>query len=87
MTNCADRRARFTCCLCFVDEQGHESFFTGHLEGEIGVSARGTQGFGYDPLFFIADKNRSLAELSNAEKNALSHRFAAVDLFRQVLAR
>jgi XTP/dITP diphosphohydrolase len=46
----------------------------GQLEGTILTSRRGTGGFGYDPIFYLPAKDKTLAELSPAEKNALSHR-------------
>ena len=53
-------------------------FWQGTCPGEIIPEERGTNGFGYDPIFFIPEKERTMAELSDAEKNALSHRGNAV---------
>lgn len=77
------RAARFrtVCVACFPD--GTERVGEGVLEGAIAEAPRGTGGFGYDPIFVVAGLGRTLAELDEAEKNALSHRGRAV----QALAR
>ena len=72
------RGARFRCVAAFVDPaHGTEIARSGACEGEILRSARGDQGFGYDPLFFLPAKGRTMAELDLDEKNRLSHRAAA----------
>lgn len=77
----ADRRAaRFVCCICLADPAGNilaES--RGTYEGRIGFEPRGDNGFGYDPLLILPD-GRSSADLTDAEKNARSHRGAAARL-------
>lgn len=74
----AERRAaRFVCCMCIADPEGRilaES--RGTYEGRIGFEPRGSNGFGYDPLLLLPD-GRTSAELTEAEKNARSHRGAA----------
>ncbi|MGH9020775.1 MAG: RdgB/HAM1 family non-canonical purine NTP pyrophosphatase [Acidimicrobiales bacterium] len=74
-----ERRATFRTVICVVYPDGHELVVVGELAGFILASPRGTGGFGYDPVF-EADETpgRSLAELSAAEKNALSHRARAL---------
>ena len=52
--------------------------FEGRIEGRITRNARGSNGFGYDPLFFFPEKNKTLAELSIQEKEAVSHRGEAM---------
>lgn len=78
-----ERRARFRCVLVLV---AHDAWISaeGTLEGEIGHAARGAGGFGYDPVFLLPERGRTLAEVAAAEKNALSHRAAAM---RALLAR
>jgi XTP/dITP diphosphohydrolase len=72
------RGARFRCVAAFVDRsRGIEIVRSGACEGEILEAPRGSSGFGYDPLFLIPRLKRSMAELSPAEKNAISHRAAA----------
>lgn len=71
-----DRSARFRTVVAFVDGI-REVLAEGVLEGEIGLSPRGTNGFGYDPVFELP-AGRTLAELSDDEKNSLSHRARAL---------
>jgi XTP/dITP diphosphohydrolase len=79
----ADRRARFRCVLVLV--QGEEWISAeGTLEGEIARAPRGTGGFGYDPVFWLPERACTLAEVAAAEKNAISHRAAAM---RALLAK
>ena len=72
-----DRRtARFVCSLAFVDEDGTQVFASGTIEGRIAHGLSGEGGFGYDPLF-LPDEfagAKSLAEVTQDEKNAISHR-------------
>ncbi|MEG0776977.1 MAG: RdgB/HAM1 family non-canonical purine NTP pyrophosphatase [Raoultibacter sp.] len=70
------RTARFVCALVFIDEDGSETTAQGTIEGRIGYAPRGSEGFGYDPLFFPNefDGAKSLSEVSQEEKNVISHR-------------
>ncbi len=72
----AERRsARFRCALVLVDGQGSVLWRgMGTCEGRILAAPRGDEGFGYDPIFAPQGEERSMAELSPAEKNAISHR-------------
>ena len=79
----ADRRARFRCVLVLAQGDAWISA-EGTLEGEIAPGPRGHSGFGYDPVFLLPGRGRTLAELPAGEKNALSHRAAAM---RALLAR
>ncbi len=67
------RTARFKCVLCLAFPTGDERFTTGTCEGRIGLTARGTNGFGYDPVFELPH-GKTMAELTRDEKSALSHR-------------
>lgn len=67
------RGARFVCITVLQLPDGRSAVGEGELQGTIGWAPRGTGGFGYDPLFFLPD-GRALAELSSAEKHAISHR-------------
>ena len=72
------RGARFRCVAAFVDPaRGLEIVRSGDCPGEILATPRGTDGFGYDPLFLVPRLGRTMAELPLAEKNQLSHRAAA----------
>lgn len=75
-----DRTARFHSCVVLVDPSGMVVQGEGDCEGTVGFSPRGDGGFGYDPLFFPEDTpGRTMAELSADEKNAISHRFHALE--------
>lgn len=80
-------RARFVCALSlFVG--GRELFSSqGLCQGFITAQARGDNGFGYDPVFFVPSAQQTLAELDSALKNQISHRSAAVRLLRRFLLR
>lgn len=83
------RAARFVCTLVFIDGDGAETVARGTIEGAIGSEARGEEGFGYDPLF-LPDEfggERTLAEVSQAEKNAISHRGKALRALRGLLGQ
>jgi XTP/dITP diphosphohydrolase len=74
----ARRTARFRCACVACLPDGRELVAEGVLEGRITLAPRGESGFGYDSLFEIGDPGRTMAELTGAEKNALSHRARAV---------
>ncbi|MBR5945095.1 MAG: XTP/dITP diphosphatase [Lachnospiraceae bacterium] len=77
------RSARFVCAMaaCFPD--GTSKVVEGKIEGRIGYEERGENGFGYDPIFYLPDKDVSTAELSPEDKNAISHRGNALRLMKQ----
>lgn len=77
-----DRTARFMSVVALVRPDGTELTGTGACEGTIGFEGRGSNGFGYDPLFLPEDTpGKTMAELTPEEKNAISHRYhALVDL-------
>ena len=85
----AERTARFVCTLVFIDEDGTESVARGTIEGSIGREPRGSEGFGYDPLFLPDeyDGTRALAEVSQAEKNGISHRGNALRVLKKALSQ
>ena len=80
-----DRRATFRTCISFVlgDE---EYFFEGHLEGSISIEPLGTGGFGYDSVFIPLGMDKTFAQLSEEEKNQISHRAIAVNKFVSFLS-
>ncbi|MFO0692234.1 MAG: RdgB/HAM1 family non-canonical purine NTP pyrophosphatase [Polyangiales bacterium] len=81
------RTARFRCVLSLADAEGHELVHTeGACEGLIVHAPRGTNGFGYDPLFVPTGETRTMAELDPEEKHARSHRGAASRAMRDELA-
>jgi XTP/dITP diphosphohydrolase len=73
-----DRRVSYVCEIALVDEGGNESVFEGRCDGTLASEPRGTGGFGYDPAFVPddtgPDDERTMAELTPDEKNAISHR-------------
>ena len=73
-----DRRVAYVCAIALVGEDGTETLFEGRCEGVLTSEPRGTGGFGYDPAFVPNDSgpddDRTMAELSPAEKHAISHR-------------
>ncbi|MGE0172755.1 MAG: RdgB/HAM1 family non-canonical purine NTP pyrophosphatase [Oligoflexales bacterium] len=73
------RTARFVCTLVFVDSKGICYTASGKCEGVITTLRRGSNGFGYDPIFEVSGMNRTMAELGNDEKDRLSHRATAVN--------
>jgi XTP/dITP diphosphohydrolase len=83
----ARRAARFRCACVACLPDGRELVAEGVLEGRITAAPRGENGFGYDSLFEVADLGRTMAELSDAEKNALSHRALAVHALAGQLAQ
>lgn len=82
----AARTARFRCVLAFCDTNGQVMTADGTCEGVILEALRGSGGFGYDPLFFMPEYNKTLAEMTVAEKNAVSHRGRAVQVMVEKLA-
>ena len=73
-----DRRANFTCCCALVSPDGTEHTVVGKCFGQIAENPSGAEGFGYDPLFIPDGYEKSFAELTAAEKNAISHRGRAL---------
>jgi XTP/dITP diphosphohydrolase len=72
------RTARFRCVVCVLDPAGQEKTFEGRCEGRIARAARGTGGFGYDPVFVPDGYTWSFAELGPEVKDRLSHRGRAM---------
>ena len=82
MQGIKNRSACFKCCMTLLNPQGEVAFsFTGICEGSIIKGQRGTNGFGYDPIFYIKESDKTLAELSLEEKNLISHRSLALKAF------
>lgn len=83
----AERGAQFVCCLAFVRhaEDPLPIVCEGLWHGRILHAAQGENGFGYDPLFWVAERGCSSAEMASADKNQLSHRARAMALLKQRL--
>jgi XTP/dITP diphosphohydrolase len=82
----ADRTARFVAVIALAQPDGRVETFDGEVNGEIAGSPRGADGFGYDPVFVIENDGRTMAELPQHEKNAISHRGLAAAKLRAALA-
>ncbi|AOV07312.1 XTP/dITP diphosphatase [Sporosarcina ureilytica] len=72
------RTARFRCVLAVAGPMMETTVFSGSCEGVITEARRGTNGFGYDPIFYVPSKDRTMAELTAEEKSKISHRGAAL---------
>lgn len=70
------RTARFICSICYIDENGKKHIFEQSCEGIIAKAPQGENDFGYDPIFLVGDK--SFAQISEQEKNEISHRGKAI---------
>lgn len=73
------RSARFRCAASLVSDTG-EMTFSGTIEGKIAFKAKGDNGFGYDPIFFIPEYGKTMAQLDPETKNKISHRGKAFGL-------
>jgi len=89
-TRSGDFKARFRCVLALVDpfvRDGEPFVVEGTCEGKITRTPRGSGGFGYDPLFLVEGTDRTMAELTEDEKNRLSHRGRAAQNLRLTLEK
>jgi len=81
------RTARFVCAIAAVLPDGRTLTVRAAIEGRIGYEEKGTNGFGYDPIFYVPEFQRTTAELTEAEKNEVSHRGKALRLMKEELKR
>jgi len=79
------RAARFVCTMCLIQTDGKEIAVRGEFEGKIAKKPIGTNGFGYDPYFFVPEYNKNLAELPPEIKNKISHRSTALSALKDRL--
>ena len=82
-----DRGAAFVCCMVLLIEEDVFLIAQETLSGEIARSPRGSNGFGYDPVFFVPSHDRTVAELDDAEKDAISHRGRATRAIMGLVAQ
>ena len=80
-----DRRGKFVSAICCCFPNGDRVEARGECPGTIAYAPRGEGGFGYDPVFFIPGLKKTFAQLTPEEKNAVSHRGAALRAFREKL--
>ncbi|KAF5061151.1 dITP/XTP pyrophosphatase [anaerobic digester metagenome] len=81
------RTARFVSCIAAAFPDGRRLVSYDTVEGMIGWEAKGENGFGYDPIFFVPEKDKYMAELSPEEKNAISHRGKALRKMKEMLKK
>ncbi len=79
------RTARYACAVAAVWPDGREKAVTEYFEGRIGYEQKGNGGFGYDPIFFVPEYQKTAAELTPDEKNAMSHRGKALRAIKKML--
>ena len=79
------RAARFRCVVALAWPDGHMETFQGQCEGVIAFEPKGTNGFGFDPVFYMPEHNCTMAELPEETKNQVSHRARAAALARERL--
>ena len=85
MSGIEDRRGAFVCCIACAFPDGREDIIAhGYIHGEILRVEKGDGGFGYDPLFYVKEFDKTLAELTPDEKNKVSHRANALREFAKV---
>lgn len=85
MLGISNRKAWYECAIALVLKDGREFVSSGILDGEIALEAKGDKGFGYDPIFLLKEYNKTAAELSDEEKNRISHRGKAVRNMKNII--
>ncbi|MCI9437613.1 MAG: XTP/dITP diphosphatase [Lachnospiraceae bacterium] len=81
------RSARFVCAIAAVLPDGRELTVRAAIEGRIGYEEKGSNGFGYDPIFYVPELGKTTAELTEEEKNLVSHRGKALRLMKEELKK
>lgn len=81
------RTARFVCAIAAVLPDGRELTVRAAIEGRIGYEEKGSNGFGYDPIFCVPELGKTTAELTEEEKNLVSHRGKALRLMKEELKK
>ncbi len=81
------RTARFVCAIAAVLPDGRELTTRATIEGRIGYEEKGSHGFGYDPIFYVPEYGKTTAELTEEEKNQISHRGKALQLMKKELRK
>ena len=82
-----ERSARFVCAIAAVLPDGRELTTRATIEGRIGYEEKGANGFGYDPIFYVPEFGKTTAELTEEEKNKVSHRGKALELMKKELKK
>jgi XTP/dITP diphosphohydrolase len=81
-----NRNAYFICVICYIDASGCDHYFEGMSSGEIILEYRGSAGFGYDPIFYLKEYQKTFAELGDI-KNRISHRAKALNSLNEFLKK
>jgi len=81
------RQARFKCVIAIATPEGEVELCSGECGGIIALKPVGNRGFGYDPIFYLPELKKTMAELSPEEKNRISHRGRAAAKARELLKR
>lgn len=82
-----NRTARFVCAIAAVFPDGREITVRGVIEGRIAYEEKGSGGFGYDPIFYVPELGKTTAQLTEEEKNAVSHRGLALRAMKEELLK
>lgn len=80
-----ERTARFVCAVAAAFPDGREKVVRGTIEGVIAHAPAGENGFGYDPIFYVPEYGCTTAEMSEEQKNSISHRGRALQMIREYL--
>lgn len=80
-----NRQARFICSIAYYKTSGETHFFDGECNGIILDEKRGEKGFGYDPVFYLPEHKKTMAEIDSEIKNKISHRAKAISKFVEYL--
>lgn len=80
-----ERSARFVCVIAAAFPDGTDETRRGTIEGQIGFEPAGTNGFGYDPIFYVPEFGCTTAQLESDQKNAISHRGKALRAVKEVI--
>lgn len=87
MEGTENRACRFVSVICCAFPDGSQLMTRGECHGVVAEGPRGEGGFGYDPVFWLPEKGKSMAELSPEEKNSISHRGNALRVFKEELEK
>ncbi len=81
------RQAKFVCTVALAKNPGRIVTLRGELQGFIALEEKGENGFGYDPVFYVPELKKTLAQLTSEEKNKISHRYKAFDRARELIRK
>ena len=82
-----NRSARFVCALALVTPEGQEAVVRGLCEGQFLSECVGSEGFGYDPIFYLPQLGKTMAQIPKSQKNVLSHRAEAFKKLQDILMK